>query len=641
MAEKQGDVLIASAGMDVVTARQLNEITKLTPKKSDEYVVNAQEDKKRGGYVVYDGMKTFLMKGLDEDGLDYLKRNGQLKEDFDGEVYALYKGKVVRVKDEITGRIESANLAEGGVETINWYLNYDYVQRAKDNADLRKKLLEKLQAVPIKEEEGKGVKSPVDALKEKLGGYNMEEYVRKGKNLPPNPKNFGILSEEFDKLYDTEIDTMKWAIECYKQRDDPDEVQKYISALITSMGGKVTPTKEIADLMLRFMYESEKAGIEGFSFVGTTALIQERGKWKEKELTDEAPLKEMEEAFKTKEGKTWLTGILQNWEKDRVEEYATKEKGGYSTVAKQAEVLDWVLKTYGPYGKQGEYGRKQQYLFAGRLTENTDKDIEIVNPVDYQDVSRRTAGNGWKALGPSTMASLMFIWEAKKEPEPVPTPKNVFEDLEISGERKEVPAGSAISLKAIASAGDKQITQEYLDTAKPEFTYLIKEHVAAQSKGHIFGISLGVVPATDYIVLPEKAVLKSGKYDATDLTSRVAYLKDIGEDEYEIHVCIDNKKNRLVDPTDIARGKKADSDVTEVVVGKAHMTHSGEIEVKITPYSAGDLYPLFYGKVDKEDWKLKQGKIELTIDGKGGAVDKATYDVDVMGSIRRPEKPSS
>jgi|GEM_PF-5645141 hypothetical protein len=376
---------------------------------------------------VFDGMKTFRIYGMNEKDLQSLKDDGQLNAKFSGEVHVLSK----------TGTEYKTDL---GISTFNAYVVMDF-QKVENQEILRKMVLAGVPSKLEYKEAEAGKRVYATATYEKQDVYSALKIIMERKGIEivarekiPKNKNEkeGVLSEDFEKLYAPEIKAMKEAIDRYAKTGDQEYILLFVNSLLKQLGGSVTPSRETADLMFRYMYELQKAYFKskGPERNRLEALVfydpEDKSTW-----TRDAPqpveYERIAEATKTNEGRTWLTGILQKWEAGTC---LTLNSTGFASYEKQAEALDMIVGKY--IYKKGGYRTYQDMYLKARKTGNIADVGIIINPVDYQDVAEKTGGKGWKALGPSTLASYMIAIAVEKPVEekpaevPVEKPKTEY-----------------------------------------------------------------------------------------------------------------------------------------------------------------------------------------------------------------------
>ena len=392
----------------VETKAQKSEECFYTDKKDHMYYLKITETRK---YLeVFDGMKTFRIYGMNAKDLETLKENGQLGKEFSGYVHVLSK----------TGNEYKTDL---GKETFNEYVVMDF-NKITDREILRKMVLARVPSkLEYKEAEaGKRVYATatyeeqdvyvlIKRIIEKAGGTTARASIPKY-----NDKRMYAFSAEFEAHYANEINAMREAIDDYAKTGEATKILNFVNSLLKQLDGKVTPSRETADLMFRYMYEVQKA----YETAGRTEKVR-LGMLafdKENRFSDY-----IAEATKTDEGRTWLTGILQKWEVQTCQDLDTN---GFASYQEQARALDLVVgrHTY----KKGAYREYQDRYLKARKTGKLEDVGKIMNPIDYEDVAKRTGGKGWKALGPSTLASYMIGIAVERPPvEKKPEPPPVVE----------------------------------------------------------------------------------------------------------------------------------------------------------------------------------------------------------------------
>lgn len=341
-----------------------------------------------GKYRIFTGYDTFTVSGMDRANLDSLNKTGQLLDDFNGTI--------TRVKADAK---KGSNIYD--VANFNSAVYVGFSEAIRKNDDLAYRLRD---IVPSRREDGpKSVRIPTQVE----DGINRDTSWR----LPKNTKHCVYRSKEFEELYKVQLGEMRNAIREYSD-GNKDPLLGFFLKLSYQMGGNPNGTPELVDMIAAFM--AEAGTIPGWQFYGLSANY----KGKEKILNSET---DIADALKTDAGRTWLVGIFQNWEKGWNDWLRNK---GYDASQAQWEILNRVSSEFS-YAKGGEFERSVKAYSRSRLLEENNG---FYNPVDYEDVARRSGGKGWVALGPSTLLSVMVIASAITEPpkKQVPPPAPEF-----------------------------------------------------------------------------------------------------------------------------------------------------------------------------------------------------------------------
>lgn len=563
----------------------------------------------KGRHRVFDGKTTFFVYNMTEQNLKTLRETGGLSEEFKGKIRVVSKA----------GYEYNTNL---GVSTFNEFVKLDYTKvldpsREDIDINVRRKILaatpskSKLQFTATRTDAE--VRSPTDMLNEELrsfGDKDADIYVRT--KLPKNTKNYDVGSEKFLQLYSHEIKAIDRAFEEYEKTGDTGEILRFLAALMMHSLNGVNASRETIDLLAYFMYKGcmcERSD-NAFNFLGTEANIKKGKKWVAQKLENAEALFT---AAKSEAGRTWLVGILQQFELNKLRE---RKGEGFAVEQEQAQVLDYVMGKYVYH--EGAYRKYQDQYVRAKLKGSTEG-LEILNPVDYMSVAEKTGGMGEKAAGPSTIGSLMTLAILAPPPikEEVPPPVLTQQVILKPTVTEEEVEYDSTSLRYIAHVAVHPKTAEEKD-GKPkgqtlaDFIQANNGPTTLQNVNYLWVIAIEVGGEVFFL------------NKNWDKKNKQIYAGKLDKDGRSIHPCTYNERGEMVVEERVV-----------AVYSKKFNREGGNDLPSVVDASGGNYANLFYGS--KTDLKNTEPSI-IVPRVRSGRVVPQIYIVDPIREIETPQK---